>query len=320
MSDDPAATELGRRFAELVAGGPLPLPGAGATPRRWRRLAEVAAEDLALAKLYESHADALAIQAELAAAPPPAGSSWAVWAAEPPQARLAVRPAADGVTLHGRKAWCSGARTVSHALVTGWTDDGEQQLVAVRLTEPGIAVHEGSWQAVGMGRVDTPDLTFDGVPGVPVGRPGGYLDRPGFWHGGCGIAACWYGGALPLARAVLARVADRDDPHAAAHLGQLDVALRSVRALLAETAGWIDAHPAAPAAEAALRLRAAADGTARRVLDLAGRALGAGPLCRDRAVARQFADLPVFIRQTHAERDLAELGRAVAATGAGWQL
>ena len=112
-----------QRFAELT-GEPLPLPAAGQTLRRWRRLAEVAAEDLALVKLYESHADALAILAELDAGPPPTGSRWAVWAAEPPQARLAVAADGDRLRLTGRKAWCSGAPLVSHALVTGWDADG----------------------------------------------------------------------------------------------------------------------------------------------------------------------------------------------------
>jgi len=47
------------------------------------------------------------------------------------------------------------------------------------------------------------------------------------------------------------------------------------------------------------------------VLAHAGRALGAGPLCRDARVARAMADLPVFLRQSHAERDLAGLGETV---------
>jgi hypothetical protein len=314
-----------RRFAEL-AGEPLPLPGAGQTLRRWRRLAEVAAEDLALAKLYESHTDAVAIIAELGAelgGDLPAGGRWAVWAAEPPQARLAMARDGDRLLLTGRKAWCSGAGLVSHALVTGWDGDGCPQLAAVRLDQPGITARDTVWQAPGMSGVDTPDLIFDGVPGVAVGLPGEYLDRPGFWHGGCGIAACWYGGMLPLARAVLAGARRLDEPHALAHLGAIDLALHSLRALLVETAGWLDDHPREPALEQALRLRGAADTTARLVLDHAGRALGAGPLCRDPAVARHFADLPIFIRQTHAERDLAVLAGAIAGRPASeedWQL
>ena len=297
----------------LLARQPLPPPAGGATLQRWRRLAEVAGEDLALAKLYESHTDALAILAELAGPKPAVEDRWAVWAAEPPDARLALVVDGDRVLLRGRKAWCSGAGLVSDALVTCWDADGNQRLAAVRLGQDGIEVDREVWQAPGMAAAGTVDLTFADVPAVPVGGPGSYTGRPGFWHGGCGIAACWYGGSVPLARAVLELVRTRDDPHARAQLGTIDLALRSLRALLIEAAAWLDAHPTSPAAEVALRLRGTADATARLVLDRAGRALGAGPLCRDPAVARHFADLPVFLRQTHAERDLAWLGELIAA-------
>ena len=40
-------------------------------------------------------------------------------------------------------------------------------------------------------------------------------------------------------------------------------------------------------------------------------ALGAGPLCRDAGFAQVMADLPVFIRQSHAERDQAAHGQSV---------
>lgn len=316
-------TSVDRRFAEL-ARQPLPLPAGGETLLRWRRLAEVAAEDLALVKLYESHADALAILAELDGPAPAADDRWAVWAAEPPDTRLTIVPDGGRVRLRGRKAWCSGAGLVSHALVTGWDASGNQQLAAVELAQAGISPDAGVWQAPGMAGAGTVDLCFDDVPAVPVGGPGQYTGRPGFWHGGCGIAACWYGGTLPLARAVLTKAAAaRADPHTRAHLGAIDLALRSLRALLIETAAWLDAHPTAPAAEPALRLRGAADATARLVLDHVGRALGAGPLCRDPSVARHFADLPVFLRQTHAERDLAELGELIGTQttpGEAWQL
>src|SRR5471032_1151976 len=55
--------------------GRPPLPGHGATLERWRMLAMVAAYDLSLAKLYEGHADAIAILSELAGPLPAAGSS-----------------------------------------------------------------------------------------------------------------------------------------------------------------------------------------------------------------------------------------------------
>jgi hypothetical protein len=51
------------------------------------------------------------------------------------------------------------------------------------------------------------------------------------------------------------------------------------------------------------------------VIDHATRALGAGPLCRNARFARALADLPVFLRQSHAQRDLAALGERLAAAG-----
>jgi hypothetical protein len=39
-------------------------------------------------------------------------------------------------------------------------------------------------------------------------------------------------------------------------------------------------------------------------------------LCRNARFARALADLPVFLRQSHAERDLAALGELSAAAGA----
>jgi hypothetical protein len=56
---------------------------------------------------------------------------------------------------------------------------------------------------------------------------------------------------------------------------------------------------------------------ATAVMNHATRTLGAGPLCRNARFARALADLPVFLRQSHAERDLAALGELVAAAGQG---
>ena len=306
--------DLPGSFARCLAAGSgrLPLPGSGETLRRWQALAEVAATDLALAKLFEGHTDALAIMAELGAPDADPASAWATWAAEPPTARLELRRTARGVRLTGRKALWSGAEIVSHALVTAWDDAGGQCLAAVEIGQPGVTVTTDGWHAVGMGRAASGDVLFDAATAAEIGEPGQYTARPGFWQGGCGIAACWYGGALPFADAVADLLRRRDEPHAAAHLGAIDAALAAARALLADTARWIDAHPAASARIPALRSRAAVEEMVGTVLAHAGRALGAGPLCRDAALAQRFADLPVFVRQSHAERDLAELGRGLS--------
>src|SRR6202020_2542936 len=54
------------------------------------------------------------------------------------------------------------------------------------------------------------------------------------------------------------------------------------------------------------------EAAATDVLARTGRALGAGPLGHDEAHSRAVADLTVYLRQHHAERDLARLGSRAA--------
>ncbi|MBW8482434.1 acyl-CoA dehydrogenase [Actinomadura parmotrematis] len=284
------------RFRE-VAGRRPPLPGGGRTRERWALLADLGGEDLALARLCEGHFDALAILAELGGPEPPPGSLWAVWAAAPGATRV------EGGRMHGVKPYCSGAAVCTHALVTAGPD-----LYVVRGGKP----VPGTWPATGMAASDSRDVRFDGAPAE---RLGPYVDRPGFHHGGVGVAAVWYGGA----RAVARRMIGVTDPHARAHLGAADVALRAARAALDGAADEIDADPldhGKGGALRALRVRAQVADAASLALDRTGRALGAGPLSHDAEHGRRAADLAVYIRQHHAERDLAALGERV--TGEDW--
>jgi hypothetical protein len=68
----------------------------------------------------------------------------------------------------------------------------------------------------------------------------------------------------------------------------------------------------------AMRVRGLVEAVATEVMLRVGRALGAGPLGHDEAHARRVADLTVYLRQHHAERDLAELGALVAGGDASW--
>lgn len=306
------SSALGAMLKQMVEAGHdrLPLPGSGRTLVRWQMLAAVAARDLGLVKLFEGHTDALAILAELdalAASTVPVGSRWAVWAAEPPDARVTAMPQeGEVVRLDGTKAWCSGAQSVSHALITAWLGD-EPVLVAVNLDQASISISTAHWQAVGMRATASGDVHFEGTRAVLVGKPHDYVRRPGFWQGGAGIAACWYGAAANMARMTADAIAAKPDPHRLAHLGAMDVALAGAAAVLRATAAQIDADPAGDVHVATLRARLAVEAAATSVMDHAGRALGAAPLCRDERFARAMADLPVFLRQSHAERDLAAL-------------
>jgi alkylation response protein AidB-like acyl-CoA dehydrogenase len=300
----------------------LPLPGQGCTLERWRVLARVAGCDLSLAKLYEGHTDALAILAECGAAQHAFNGIWGVWAAEPPDARAyIVERNGERVRLQGRKAWCSGALQVDRALLTAWEDD-QPQLVAIELPHPSQRILAEHWHAVGMAATNSVVIEFDDSPGLAIGTPGQYLSRPGFWQGGAGIAACWYGAAEALAGYLHEQCRKpRRDPHADAHLGAVDAALYGARAALRECAMWIDLHPQDDASFEVRRTRAQVEQAVEQVTQHVGRALGATPFCLSGHFARLSADLPVYLRQSHAERDLAELGRQLTGLPAGaWQL
>jgi alkylation response protein AidB-like acyl-CoA dehydrogenase len=324
--------ETARAFTTAVDAGrlDLPLPGHGRTRVRWAALAALAETDLSLARLGEGHADAIAILDELGGTPGtpgtpggqgPAHPRWGVWAARPPGPSLAAEQRDGRWWLEGTKQYCSGARVCTHALVTADTADGVR-LFVVRIGEDGVRPIPGTWPAVGMAGSDTLDVRFGNVPAEPVGPPGGYTARPGFGHGGCGVAACWSGGARGLARPLLTAARERDvGPHAYAHLGAIDIGLRTASAALDQAADEIDDDPLDrkdSSARRTLRVRALVEGVAADVLARVGHALGAGPLGHDAGHARRAADLMVYLRQHHAERDLEALGRLVARDGSGW--
>ncbi|WP_255658289.1 acyl-CoA dehydrogenase [Actinoplanes sp. L3-i22] len=298
----------------------LPLPGRGATAERLRGLTALGRADLVACRLAEGHADAVAIRAELGDACPPGDQDhavgevrWGVWAATPASVR--AEPGPEGWLLTGDRPWCSGAAWCTDALVTAAADDGIR-LFAVRNDGPYAQPLDGTWPAIGMSGSDSRTVRFTGVPARPVGGPGDYVDRPGFWHGGVGVAACWYGGALAVADTLHAAARARElGPHALAHLGAIDVAAGAV---LDQAAARIDAEPGADAHRLALRVRATVEHAATEVIDRVGRALGAGPLCRDNNHAQRIADLTVYLRQSHAESDLEQLGRLLATEESPW--
>ncbi|WP_328316024.1 acyl-CoA dehydrogenase family protein [Streptomyces sp. NBC_00388] len=322
LSPGAARRETAGQFAAVVediASGALefPLPGSGSTPQRLAALWSVAQRDICLARLVEGHVDATAILAELGSPAPGPGERWGVWAAEPPGEGVTATRTGDGWRLNGLKQYCSGAHSCTHALVTAAADDG-RRLFAISTQGPGCSPVTGTWQAIGMAGSDTPDVRISDLPAVPVGDVEAYVRRPGFQHGGIGVAACWYGGALAVAETLRSAAHRRPDPHTDAHLGAVDTRLHAAGSLLYQAAAEIDRDPLdrnGTARVRSLRLRAFVEEACSATLEHVGRATGAGPLCHDLRHARNVADLTVYLRQHHAERNLAELGGLVARPG-----
>lgn len=277
-------------------------------------------------------------------------STWGVFAAEGPGVRLEAAPAATGGddsdarawVLAGTKPWCSLAGELTHALVTAHVIDGKsdgdgavtdaaaglgrgagtasgqapgsrRRLFAVALRQDGVRGHPGTWVARGLPAVPSGPVDFDEVTAVPVGEAGWYLERAGFEWGGVGVAACWYGGAVGVARRVVAAAAAKGDDITALHAGRCATALFGARSALALAAaridsGELDRDDARILAQA---VRSAVRRAAETVLHEAGEALGPAPLALDAAHAARVADLGLYLRQDHGARDEVRLGRLI---------
>ena len=293
-------------FTAAVESGrlDLPLPGSGATWERWAAFADLAGEDLSLARLGEGHADAVAILAELGGPRPRTGSRWGVWAANPPGPNVSAGPHRGRWRAARHQAVLLGGAGLHEALVTAAADDGPRLFaVAVGSLSPGrTAGPPPGWRAATRWT-----SAFRTVPGGTDRAAGRVREQarvqPRRRRGG----------------GLLVRRGTRRRPHAAQRRGQTRhrparagapggrrpraAARRGPRC--SQAAHEIDADPGDRRGEGALRalrVRTLTEAVATDVLARTGRALGAGPLSHDEAHSRAVADLTVYLRQHHAER------------------
>lgn len=306
-----------------VALGPLrPFVGNGATLDVWEALASLAASDLALARTLEPHLDALTIL-DQAGVTHVRGGTWGVYAAEAPGLRLEARETSTGWRLTGVKPWCSLAGSLSDALVTAWVDDTHRQLFRVSLQRTEVTVRPAEWSARGLTEIPSGDVAFDGAPCQPVGAPGWYLERAGFAWGGMSVAACWFGGAVGVGRILLeaSRRPEREgDAILLMHVGVVDSRLAEARTALASAAHTVDAGEASGARGGLLakRVRSTVARCAEAVVHEVGHALGPAPLAKDAEHGKRVADLDLYVRQHHGERDDLSLGKSVRDSDDEW--
>ena len=233
-----------------------------------------------------------------------------VFAAEGPGTRLEAKAEGSEILLTGAKPWCS------------------------------LAPLEPAWVARGLREIPSGAVHFSQVPAVPLGGDGRYFRRPGFGWGGMGVAACWLGGAVAVARDYKEslRAASwngrEPDQVALAALGEMDRILTSALQYLARTAELIDGGDLSiqgrgsdgadttgagrSAWSEALRVRGTIAAAVERVLYLASSNLGPAPLVFDEPYAKRMADLTLYIRQHHAMRDDSQLGNLTLKREHSW--
>jgi alkylation response protein AidB-like acyl-CoA dehydrogenase len=291
----------------------LPLPGAGATADRHRRLFDIGRADLSWARLAEAHWDAVAILAEDGRQPQPV-CVYGVWASERPGEELTLKECENFFELSGQKSFCSGAGLIDRALVT--VRGSEHRLVDIDLRQNArLIVFDGSeWKTSAFRETRTAIAIFREVRVLYrdlIGEPNWYLQRTGFWHGACGPAACWAGGAAGLVDYAMHQ--SRRDPHTMAHLGAMHASIWAVLSFLDSAGDQIDLYPndREKVMIRALTVRHLVEQACTDVLRRLPRAYGPHPLAMEENVFRRYQELDLYLRQSHAERDLETLGRAL---------
>ena len=291
---------------------------------RWRLLAGLGRTDLVLARLVEGHLDAIAILAE-AGREPVSGAVYGVWASASGRTGLRLDRSGVAGSLDGTMRFCSGAGLLDRALVIARDADDQVLVLDIDALDGRVAPVPGTWPALGMDASDSLDVAVHDLPVRPadaLGPPGWYVERTGLHLGGIGVAAVWLGGAHGLldATAAALRVVGADD-HQRAHIGAVVVALESAAAVLVESSRRLDGCPRDPEtglpqlpdgelARVALGCRSAVEAAVGVALARLPRVAGPVLLARDGEYVHRLADLEVFVRQHHGERDLARLGTA----------
>jgi len=293
----------------------LPLPGSKDTRTRFRCFVELGAHDLSLARLCESHADAIAILRE-AGREPAADAVYGVWASDSTASAVRAECTPEGWQLQGELAGCYGVSSVDRALILASSPEpmlfdvpraALDRLEIEHARAVGLAAADG-----GRIKLDRCELPVDAL----VGPPGFQRSRRGRWSGAIGVSAVWFGGAVGAYRAwQSAKQGAANDPHAQAHLGAAYAAMSAAGQVLHDAAHAIDAGESSEALRRrALWTRHVVETSCLAVLDRMGRALGDAPSSWSAAHARRLADLPAYLRQSQAERDLASLGQLVSSS------
>lgn len=310
---------LARHLAEQTsAREPLP---------RWQLLAALGRTDLVIARLAEGHLDALAILAETGRPAVP-DALYGVWASASGGTGLSLRHTGSGdrrASLTGTMRFCSGAPLLDRALTTARDLEGELRLFDIDVRDPRVRSVPGTWPALGMDASSSLDIELEALPvdaSAAVGPSGFYLQRTGLHLGGIGVAAVWLGGLQGLVDATLRLLGNRrPDEHGMAHLGAVSLAVESAAATFLSAAERLRAAPVDPVtqlchlptaelARIALICRSAVEAAVEVGATRLPRVVGPVGLGRDGDFAHRLADLQVFVRQHHAERDLARLGAA----------
>jgi len=278
--------------------------------------------NLAVARLYEGHVNALLLiqefgspeQIERAAADVSERRRvFAVWNTQGGDGVRLIPIDDDRFTLTGAKTFASGAGFVDRPVVTAALPDGGWQMVLLDRERDAMAVDRSGWRPIGMkasasGRIDVTGVAFG--PAARLGNPGDYYRQPWFSAGAIRFAAAQLGGAIALvdaARFALQAINRTDDDAQRARMGQMAISVES-GLLWLERAGILADRSAFGGARSpavsdremvayAAMTRTAIERICLDAIEYSQRSVGARALLKPHPIERISRDLALYLRQ-----------------------
>lgn len=281
--------------------------------------------DIPLARLTEGHVDALRILAEAGTAPEP-GALYGVWASRSGGTGLYGTPEDDAWWLRGRLLFASGAGLLNRALVTVWPQEDTHVLLDAEVSD--WPFDTGAWHTRAMEGSRSHRVELDGpVTARRIGAENFYLDRPGFFPGGVGVAAVWTGGAarvldllataiggfrnLPVPKQLRLGRARTDLAVAVALIRQAGAVLQAETALECGPGEGTRARPEGhqeSVRTVATLCRAGVGAAVRRILEEIRTLAGPAGLAFHEDLTRAVDDLTIYVAQQSQDGDAGHLG------------
>ncbi|MFC4808887.1 acyl-CoA dehydrogenase family protein [Paenibacillus sp. GCM10023250] len=214
---------------------------------------------------------------------------------------VAVPAEGGGWRITGRKTFSTLSPILDRFVVTAYLPDEDATGEFLVRRSEGVTVAE-TWDTIGMRATGSHDVVLDGAYAAPEGRlTGKGTDDGGGWM--LHIPACYMGiafaardFALNFARTYRPNTLDKPIaalPPVQQQIGEMEIALRSARALLYEAADRWDREPEGRTSlkpELGLA-KYAVTNNALRIVDLAMRIVGGASLSRSHPLERYYRDV-----------------------------
>ena len=292
---------------------------------RWSALVDellrIGRADIPLARLAEGHIDALRI-CDQAGAQVTSEAIYGVWASKSGATGARASSVDGGYVIDGTIRFASGAGLLDRALVPV-VDDHDQHLL-LDLSVCRLSVDTSAWQTSAMTVSRTHTVEISGLEigsSAVVGPPNFYLDRPGFFPGGVGVAAVWTGGLARVCDLVLRWLDARRTPLLEARLGRLRLQLATAASAVSQAGRELDqllssdGHPTGELLphdrlqQLAGEARAIVGDAVRAGLEHARLLGGPAGLAFDVDLTRAIDDLGLYVLQQSSDSDAAFLGQ-----------